>query len=88
VPTAAWRSFCKSFGIAAISLKKNCRAPRVFVPITITNIENKTRRQLITTHQPAAKFRTNRKIARFMVGSLAWFRLNFLSRCFPYQLHR
>lgn len=51
-------------------------------PITITNMESKIRRQLITPHQPAAKFRTNGESARFIVGSLAWFRLNFLACCF------
>ena len=48
------------------------------VPITITNIENKIRRQLITTHQPAAKFRIDGEIARFCrvllsEGYFAWF---------------
>ena len=35
-------------------------------PVTITDRENKIRSQLITTNQPAAKFRIDGEIARFL----------------------
>ena len=41
------------------------------VPVTITNRENKIRRQLITTNQPAAKFRIDGELVRFRLSFLA-----------------